>query len=127
MTQQLFVYGTLAPGQPNELTALGGTWEPAIVKGHLQERGWGAAIGYPGLVLDEAGDEIQGFLFSSAKLADHWEELDRFEGEDYQRVLVTVHRNEASSAQAYIYVLRERSPRLSRPSAEASDGCASSQ
>ena len=114
MTQQLFVYGTLAPGQPNEhrLTALGGTWEAATVKGHLRELGWAAGMGYPGLVLDEAGEEIKGFLFSSDKLDNHWEELDRFEGEDYQRVLGAVHRTEASSTQAYIYVLRERSSPL---------------
>lgn len=33
---------------------------------------WGADLGYPGLDLDEQGDNIPGFLFSSAKLfSDH--------------------------------------------------------
>ena len=60
MTQSLFVYGTLAPGRPNEhvLTALGGTWQPATVKGHLKPQGWGAEMGYPGLVLDESGSYL---------------------------------------------------------------------
>jgi gamma-glutamylcyclotransferase (GGCT)/AIG2-like uncharacterized protein YtfP len=33
VTDRLFVYGTLAPGRPNEhvLADLGGTWEPAYV------------------------------------------------------------------------------------------------
>ena len=112
MTRKLFVYGTLAPGQPNEhrLTAVGGTWEPATVRGHLRARGWGAAMGYPGLVLDKAGEEIEGFIFSSDHLDKHWADLDTFEGAEYKRVLAEVHRNEAGSTEAYIYVLREGEP-----------------
>jgi gamma-glutamylcyclotransferase (GGCT)/AIG2-like uncharacterized protein YtfP len=54
---RLFVYGTLAPGRPNEqvLADFGGTWEPAYVIGTLWEDGWGAALGYPGIVIDERG------------------------------------------------------------------------
>ena len=72
MTQKLFVYGTLAPGRPNAhvLGAIGGTWQPATVKGHLKQRGWGAEMGYPGLVLDKAGEEIKGFIFSISRPPD---------------------------------------------------------
>lgn len=105
----LFVYGTLVPGRPNEhvLTAIGGTWEPAIVKGHLMEHGWGAEMGYPCIVLDEAGEDINGYIFSSDNLDKYWDELDDFEGAEYKRVLAEVHRNDASLIEAYIYVLRK--------------------
>ena len=108
MTKNLFVYGTLAPGRPNEhvLTALGGTWQPATVKGHPKQQGWGAEMGYPGLVLDEAGEEIKGFIFSSEHLKKHWDALDEFEGEQYKRVLTEVYLDDGSSTEAHIYVLR---------------------
>ncbi len=69
----LFVYGTLIPGGPNEhvLSAIGGTWEPATVTGYLKEHGWGAKMGYPVIVLDEAGQDINGFIFSSNNLDKH--------------------------------------------------------
>jgi len=108
MTQNLFVYGTLAPGRPNEhvLTALGGIWKPATAKGHLKQRGWGAEMGYPGLVLEEVGEEIRGFIFSSEHLGEHWDILDDFEGEQYRRVLAQVYLDDGSSTEAHIYVLR---------------------
>jgi gamma-glutamylcyclotransferase (GGCT)/AIG2-like uncharacterized protein YtfP len=108
MTQHLFVYGTLAPGRPNEhlLTGVGGSWQSATVKGHLRPQGWGAEMGYPGLVLDESGEEIEGFLFSSEHLGEHWDRLDDFEGEQYRRVLTVVHGNDDSLIDAHIYVLR---------------------
>ena len=109
MKQCLFVYGTLGPGQPNEhiLTAIGGVWEEATVKGHLKEQGWGAEMGYPGLVLDNAGDTIKGFIFCSDNLDDHWHELDEFEGEEYKRIAAKVQRNNKRTTEAQIYVLRE--------------------
>ena len=53
--EKLFVYGTLGPGGPNEyiLNAIGGSWLNATVNGFLREDGWGAAMGYPGIDLDE--------------------------------------------------------------------------
>ena len=83
MFEQLFVYGTLGPGRPNEhvLGAIGGTWEPAAVTGTLRQEGWGAAMGYPGIDLDEQSNEVEGFLFSSENLSCHWAALDKFEGE----------------------------------------------
>ena len=109
MTHNLFVYGTLAPGRNNEhvLTNIGGTWEPAAVKGHLKDEGWGAEMGYPGIVLDEAGEDIQGYIFSSNNLDKHWDDLDEFEGEEYKRVLVEVQKKDSSLIEAFIYVLRK--------------------
>ncbi|MGD1906205.1 MAG: gamma-glutamylcyclotransferase [Leptolyngbyaceae cyanobacterium] len=106
--ERLFVYGTLQLGKPNEhvLTAIGGEWEPAIIKGNLINSGWGSSMGYPGLVLDESGEDVQGHIFSSADLSAKWAELDAFEGEDYDRVLTSMTLRSGAQVQAYIYVLR---------------------
>ncbi len=107
MIERLFVYGTLAPGRPNEhvLSAIGGSWDAASVTGSLRQEGWGAAMGYPGIDLDEHGDEVQGFLFTSEKLSDHWEMLDEFEGKSYERVLTIVKLRDNRTVDAYIYTL----------------------
>ena len=107
MIERLFVYGSLAPGRPNEhvLSAIGGSWEAASVSGSLRQEGWGAAMGYPGIDLDEHGDEIQGSLFSSEKLSEHWAKLDAFEGESYERVLTKVKLTGNRTVDAYIYTL----------------------
>lgn len=59
MLQRLFVYGTLAPGRPNEhvLSAVPGTWQRGTVRGRLMQAGWGAEQGYPGVVIDEIGSQ----------------------------------------------------------------------
>ena len=107
MTYPLFVYGTLAPGRPNEhvLADVPGEWEPASVVGTLLPEGWGAAAGYPGIVLDEQGGEVRGLLFSSERLAEHWARLDEFEGEGYERVLTTATLKDGRTVDAYIYKL----------------------
>lgn len=107
MIHRLFVYGTLAPGRPNEhvLADVPGKWETATVTGTLLQEGWGAAVGYPGIVLDKHGLEVEGFLFSSERLAEHWARLDEFEGEGYERVLTTVKLKDGKAVDAYIYQL----------------------
>ena len=110
MVERLFVYGTLGPGRPNEhvLSAIGGSWEAAVVNGTLRAEGWGAAVGYPGIELNEQGGEVEGFLFSSEKLSGHWVALDEFEGEAYERVLAEVKLKDGSLVDAYIYTLRAK-------------------
>ena len=112
MIRRLFVYGTLGPGRPNEhvLTSIGGTWEEGSVSGYLISRGWGAKLGYSGIVLDDTGDEINGFIFSSDNLDNHWEDLDAFEGNDYERVRVSVKTESSNKVDAYIYRLRSTGP-----------------
>jgi gamma-glutamylcyclotransferase (GGCT)/AIG2-like uncharacterized protein YtfP len=107
MTYRLFVYGTLAPGRPNAhvLAEVPGEWEPATVTGRLFREGWGAAAGYPGIVLDEHGEDVEGFLFSSQRLAEHWARLDAFEGVGYERVLTTATRKDGTAVDAYVYRL----------------------
>jgi gamma-glutamylcyclotransferase (GGCT)/AIG2-like uncharacterized protein YtfP len=86
----LFVYGTLAPGRPNEhvMQKISGEWLPARVKGTLIKAGWGfAQSGFPAMVPSEDGQDIEGYVFRSARLGEHWPALDEFEGADYVRVL----------------------------------------
>ena len=108
MIEKLFVYGTLGLGRPNQhvLDAIGGTWETATVTGTLRHEGWGAELGYPGIALDEQGGDVEGFLFTSENLSDHWEALDKFEGEAYERVQTKVKHKDGKVIVAYIYTLR---------------------
>ncbi|KAF7785833.1 hypothetical protein PRUB_a0226 [Pseudoalteromonas rubra] len=103
----LFVYGTLAPGRPNEhiLAGLKGQWQPGFVKGHLQNQGWGAELGYPGLILDTGAGEVSGLVFSSSELDAHWQRLDEFEGEHYKRVIAQVRLDNGEIISAYVYTL----------------------
>ena len=73
----------------------------------LLAEGWGAALGFPGIVLDEHGEPVRGLVFSSDELAAHWERLDAFEGEGYERVPTVARREDGSQVDAYIYRLRE--------------------
>jgi gamma-glutamylcyclotransferase (GGCT)/AIG2-like uncharacterized protein YtfP len=107
MLQRLFVYGSLQPGHTNAhlLEQVGGTWQAASVVGMLRPEGWGAPQGYPALTLDERGTQVRGFVFSSEKLAQHWQRLDEFEGADYERVLTTASVDGDGTIEAYVYVL----------------------
>lgn len=105
---KLFVYGTLAPGRPNEhiLSDIEGTWESATVKGHLYKKGWGADMGYPGITLDDNGEDVEGFVFSSNELDKKFAMLDDFEGEEYKRTLTKVKLENGELNNAYVYALK---------------------
>ena len=92
MQQHLFVYGTLGPNKPNAhiLEVIAGTWSKGSVKGLLKEAGWGAELGFPGLMLNSDGQTVDGYIFSSEQLDTLWNSLDEFEGSEYQRVLTEV-------------------------------------
>lgn len=113
MIHRLFVYGTLAPGRPNAhvLAEVPGTWTAATVVGTLLPQGWGAAAGYPGIVLDERGETVHGLVFSSDALPAHWARLDDFEGDGYRRVVTTARYDDGRSEEVYIYCLSEANPR----------------
>jgi gamma-glutamylcyclotransferase (GGCT)/AIG2-like uncharacterized protein YtfP len=108
--ERLFVYGTLAPGRPNEhvLAEVDGEWEAATVRGTLVQEGWGAGMGYPAVRLAEEAEEVHGFLFVSEHLEDHWARLDDFEGDEYERVPVTAKRSDGRSVDAQVYVHKLR-------------------
>jgi gamma-glutamylcyclotransferase (GGCT)/AIG2-like uncharacterized protein YtfP len=100
------IYGTLAPGRVNQqqLAGLKGRWQKGTVKGRLIDAGWGAALGYPGLVLDPVGPIVEVYLFESSELPDHWSRLDEFEGTGYRRVVTQV-RTADGELNAWIYVM----------------------
>ena len=110
MTEKLFVYGTLAPGRPNQhiLKDVNGSWETASIRGMLHNEGWGAEMGYPGIVLDESAGEIEGFVFTSENLSKHWARLDEFEGDAYLRVQAKVKLENGDLVDANIYTLHSR-------------------
>lgn len=107
-TERLATYGSLAPGRINngELAGLDGTWTQGTVKGRLVSEGWGAALGFPGLVLDPSGDDVQVFVFASLDLPQHWPRLDAFEGARYRRTVANV-TTATGIVEASIYVLAE--------------------
>lgn len=107
MIQRLFVYGTLKPGHANAhlLEEIGGDWQVASVVGTLYSEGWAAAEGHTALALDENGTEVRGFVFSSEQLAQHWDMLDAFEGDDYKRVAATAKLDDQRTIEVYVYVL----------------------
>ena len=76
--------------------------------GTLHPEGWGATMGYPAIVPGEGGDEVEGSLFSSDRLDDHWAELDAFEGQAYERVVAVVNLRDGSTLDAYVYALKAR-------------------
>jgi gamma-glutamylcyclotransferase (GGCT)/AIG2-like uncharacterized protein YtfP len=110
-THRLFVYGTLAPGKPNEhvLAGIPGQWEPASVRGRLLQEGWGAAAGFPGIILDPHGDEVQGLIFSAQTLDQHWGRLDDFEGDGYVRRPASATRADGSTVDVHVYALNPSS------------------
>lgn len=107
--ESLFVYGTLGPGRPNAhiLEKIGGTWREGHVAGSLINKGWGAEMGYPGIILDNSGNRVQGFLFISENLQRHWQVLDEFEGTQYERVPVKVTKDNGETVSSCIYMLKK--------------------
>jgi gamma-glutamylcyclotransferase (GGCT)/AIG2-like uncharacterized protein YtfP len=112
---RLATYGTLGPGRPNhaQLAGLSGRWLAGHVRGSLAQAGWGAELGYPGLVLDPEGPLVEVDVFESPELPDHWHRLDAFEGPGYRRIAVDVSTAEGL-LRASIYVLAEATAGLSR-------------
>jgi gamma-glutamylcyclotransferase (GGCT)/AIG2-like uncharacterized protein YtfP len=103
---RLATYGTLAPGRPNhgQLAGLSGRWLVGRVRGSLVQEGWGAELGYPGLILDAGGPLVEVDVFESSALPHHWHRLDAFEGPGYRRVATDVSTAEGV-VPASIYVL----------------------
>ncbi|MFI8033983.1 gamma-glutamylcyclotransferase family protein [Acinetobacter sp. ABJ_C3_5] len=103
----LFVYGTLGPNRPNAhiMENIGGTWAEAHVFGTLKQQGWGAELGFPGIMLDQTDNKVSGFVFFSDNLEQHWQQLDEFEGAGYQRVPVEAHLNTGEIIDSFVYAL----------------------
>ncbi|WP_313651664.1 gamma-glutamylcyclotransferase family protein [Pantoea sp.] len=105
--KRLFVYGTLCPGRENAyiLEKIGGEWLAGSVNGTYYPRGWGAAADFPGIILDENGPDVPGYLFISDQLEAHWPMLDAFE-DGYDRVQVRVQTDKNQQLTAWVYQLQ---------------------
>ncbi|WP_251827167.1 gamma-glutamylcyclotransferase family protein [Pectobacterium punjabense] len=105
--EHLFVYGTLRPGHANAylLENIGGEWLSGYVTGTFYESGWGAAVGFPGIVLDDSESRVSGYLFLSDNLEAHWPMLDEFE-EGYDRVEAVVTTAGGQKITAWVYQLQ---------------------
>jgi gamma-glutamylcyclotransferase (GGCT)/AIG2-like uncharacterized protein YtfP len=79
------------------------------VRGRLVDSGWGASLGYPGLILDPSASLIEVDLFESLELPKHWSRLDDFEGSGYKRVITRVQTADGQ-LDAWIYVIDEHEP-----------------
>ena len=106
--ERLAVYGSLAPGRPNRhhLADISGTWRDGWVEGVLQDRGWGAAQGFPGIHLERGGPRVEVPVLESNELPPHWDRLDEFEREEYCRVPVDIHGLDTGPVAGWIYALK---------------------
>ena len=109
MTDRLFVYGTLAPGQANGhlLEPLSGRWQQATIRGMLDPAGWGATNGFPAVVLDPRAGEVSGWLFTSTDLREQWDRLDAFEGPAYRRVRAQARLGDGRCVGCFVYELNQ--------------------
>lgn len=108
MLERLFVYGTLAPGKPNAhvVGAVAGHWQKAWINGHLLKKGWGSEQGYPGILVDAAGEPVEGYVLTSESLGSEWTRLDDFEGIEYERVIAPVRLEDGHVVEAFVYQVR---------------------
>jgi gamma-glutamylcyclotransferase (GGCT)/AIG2-like uncharacterized protein YtfP len=105
-TPRLAVYGTLAPGRANhwKLAPLRGVWFTGTIRGRRLAAGWGNDHGFPGVQLAADGEEIPVDVFECADLPGHWNDLDAFEGDEYERVVTDVATADGPRS-AHIYVI----------------------
>ena len=98
----LFVYGTLKPGREanHYFDQIQGLWLDAYCFGN-----WVNDIdsGYPIISLNKNGKKIEGKLFHSNQLKNIIKEIDKYEGEEYKRVITKIYLYNGSSVKAFIY------------------------
>lgn len=107
----LIVYGTLAPGRPNHavLEPIRGFWQKGIVRGKLEDKGWGAAMGYPGFrpVPSDKQEDIEAYILFSDDLPSNWPFLDEFEGNGYRRILADFELDDGQKGAGFVYALND--------------------
>ena len=83
--EQLIVYGSLVPGGLYHflLADLPGTWEQCLIRGRMGEY-WGFRTFH----YDAAGPEHPAWLLTSPALPGIFPELDDFEGDNYERIII---------------------------------------
>jgi hypothetical protein len=83
--ERLIVYGSLAPGGSNAflLAGLVGEWYHCVIRGYL-----GRYRGFKVFRYDPGGPEHEAWLLESEDLPKFIQELDDFEGEEYERIII---------------------------------------
>ncbi|MFZ8200137.1 gamma-glutamylcyclotransferase family protein [Alteromonas portus] len=109
--ERLFIYGSLAPHCPNHhiVAHIDGQWQDGTVEGYLIQQGWGAAMGFPGIIISDPTkpkEAVKGMVLASSQLAKNWAMLDDFEGDQYERVIVPVKLDSGHIVNAYIYQIK---------------------
>lgn len=104
MHDGLFCYGTLQhPEVFRRITGMTPRYEPAQLAGYARYRVRNAD--YPGVVRAPGGI-VDGLVCRGVSRA-QWQRLDSFEGEYYQRCLLTVTLRDAADQLAWVYVIRD--------------------
>ena len=108
----LISYGTLAPNRSNHSVVehIKGIWLEGIIKGQLENLGWGAELGYLGFRHVPIGEqeEIKAFILISDELVANWKMLDEFEGEQYRRILSKYELENGEIGVGYIYAINQK-------------------
>jgi gamma-glutamylcyclotransferase (GGCT)/AIG2-like uncharacterized protein YtfP len=98
--ERLIVYGSLAPGGANAflLAGLIGEWHRCHIRGHM-----GRYRGFKSFRYDPQGPEHSAWLLESAELPRVLPDLDEFEGEEYERLIIPAQvRDRWLMAQIYV-------------------------
>lgn len=107
----LISYGSLAPNCSNHsiVEHIQGIWLEGIVKGRLENKGWGSDLGYLGFipVRIEDQEEIKVVILFSDQLVQNWEMLDEFEGKEYRRILCKYELENGEIGVGYIYAVNQ--------------------
>ena len=107
----LIIYGSLAPDRPNhsKVKHIAGSWKKAIIKGKLENHGWGADLGYGGFKNTNIKEQeaIEVFILFSDELDKHWQLLDEFEGKEYNQIFVKYELKSGEIGIGNIYALKD--------------------
>ena len=88
------------------LSSIGGSWEKGTVQGEFIQANEIPGFPYPSVILDDDSSDVNGYLFSSKNLSNHWSRLDKYEGSSYERVMTKVTLDNGKTVDAYIYELK---------------------
>jgi hypothetical protein len=104
---RLIVYGSLAPGGANAFLPAGleGEWHRCVIRGHM-----GRFLGFKSFRYDPEGPEHAAWLLESPHLPRVYPDLDDFEGEEYERLVIPARVGDRQ-VMAHIYAGKYRDPK----------------
>ncbi len=86
---------------------MGEAGKPVIFVGICSSAVGGAELGSPGIQLSDSGETVTGYVFISENLPQYWDELDAFEGDEYQRIPVKVYLENGQTIESLVYALKD--------------------